>query len=553
MTERWYKEAVVYSIDVAAFQDSNDDGVGDLPGLISRLDYLSRLGVSCLWLNPVHPSPNRDDRYDVVDYYGIDPVLGSLGDFAELVHQAGSRGMRVLIDLVVNHTSDEHPWFQSARRSRDSRYRDWYVWSDEEPPDRAQGVVFPGEQEATWTWDDEAQAWYYHRFYDFQPDLNWANPEVRAEIRKVMAFWLQLGVSGFRVDAAPFVIEEIKPDGESTRDFAILDDWASFATWRRGDAVLLAEANVPESELVQYFSGPGGHGQRFHMLFGFLLNARTMLALARENAEPLLETLRDLPQLPRPSQWATFLRNHDEVDLSRLTTDQRRDVFEAFGPDPRMQIYGRGLRRRLAPMLGNDPRRIRMAYSLQLTLPGTPVLRYGEEIGMAEDLSLHGRAAVRTAMQWDDAPGAGFSGAPPDTFEHPIARTRMFGPKHVNVTAQSVDPESLLAWFERCLARLRECPEVGAGQATPVDVALPPSVTAHRMDSADGTMLFLHNLADVDVQVDIGDPGEGCTERLEVFSDGPYEVPSRDLTGLALRGYGYRWIRLRRGQGYQPY
>ena len=284
MSERWYKEAVVYCVQVDLFADSDGDGCGDLLGLIGRLDYLSRLGVTCLWLNPIHPSPRRDDGYDVTDYYGVDPRIGDLGDFAELTLQARARGMRIIIDLVVNHTSDQHPWFQAARSSPASPYRDWYVWSEDEPPDRWQGIVFPGEQTETWTFDEVAKTWYYHRFYDFQPDLNWSNPAVRAEIKKVMGFWLQMGAAGFRVDAAPFVLEQVSAGHDpGPMDYSILDDWRQDVQWRSGDAVLLCEANVSPTEISKYTGTTlEGPNDRAHMLFSFTSQlARLWLALAR--------------------------------------------------------------------------------------------------------------------------------------------------------------------------------------------------------------------------------------------------------------------------------
>ena len=548
MSERWYKEAVIYCVDVDTFQDSDGDGCGDLRGLISRLDYLARLGVTCLWLNPIHPSPNRDDGYDVADYYGVEPRLGSLGDFAELALEARERGIRIVLDLVVNHTSDQHPWFQSAISDPDSPYRDWYVWSADEPSDRRQGIVFPGEQTETWTWQKQAEAWYYHRFYDFQPDLNWSNPAVREEIKKVMGFWLQLGASGFRVDAAPFVLEQVQPGVDSPpKDFAILDDWRQDLQWRKGDAVLLCEANVEPDQVVGYLAGrPDGPNDRAHMMFNFLLNPRMWLALARADAEPVIDGLRGLPALPAMGQWATFLRNHDELDLSRLTKEQQQDVFRAFAPKPDMRLFDRGVRRRLAPMLGGDRRHIELAYSLQLSAPGTPVLRYGEEIGMGEDLSLPGRDAIRTPMQWDSGPGAGFSTAPADRLVQPVSTRGRFGNKQVNVLDQERDHGSLLSWFERALRTLRECPEVGVGTCTVVDVPLPRSVLAHRFDAPEGAMLFLHNLADTPVTIDIGKLDGVVGKPLEVFADGAYSPLTTRLTGIELRGWGYRWIRLRR-------
>ena len=544
MADRWYREAVLYCLDVETFQDSNGDGVGDLRGLVSRLDYLARLGITCLWLNPVHPSPRRDDGYDITDFYGVHPQIGTLGDFAELVHQAGARGIRVMIDLVVNHTSDEHPWFTSARASRDSPYRDWYVWSDTEPPDRRQGMVFPGEQDETWTWDATAGAWYYHRFYNFQPDLNTANPAVQAEIESIMGFWLALGVSGFRMDAAPFVIELTEPGNpDSPKDFDQLTRYRERMSWRQGDAVVLAEANVENAELVRYFGDDGGTNNRLPMLFDFVLSVNCLLALARGQAAPVTRALHNSPPIPHHAQWATFLRNHDEVDLSRLSKDEMAECFTAFGPDPDMQLYGRGIRRRLAPMLQGDQARLRLAYSLQFALPGTPVLRYGEELGMGDDLSLKEREALRTPMQWSNTRGAGFSGA--ETLVRPVIADGPFGYPTVNVASQRLDPDSLLAWFERMIRTVRECPEVGIGVCTVVPVT-PAAVLVHRMDAEQGSLLFLHNLGHEDLVVDVGPQPGQQGDPVEVFGDRPYDAAGPDLASIALAGSGYRWLRLRR-------
>jgi maltose alpha-D-glucosyltransferase/alpha-amylase len=548
MLARWYQEAVVYCVEVGCFQDSDGDGHGDLQGLIARLDYLSRLGVSCLWLNPIHPSPWRDNGYDVADYYGVDPRLGTLGDFAALTRAARERGIRIVLDLVVNHTSDEHPWFQSARSDPASPYRDWYIWSAEEPPDRRQGTVFPGEQDETWSFDEVAGAWYFHRFYRFQPDLNWANPRVRAEIGRIMAFWLELGASGFRIDAAPFVLEQTAPGVDpAPRDFSILDSWRQETQWQVGDSVLLCEANVPPSDVTAFVgSRVDGPTDRAQMLFDFLINPRAWLALARQDAEPLVEALTTAVKLPAGGQWATFLRNHDELDLSRLTPEQRADVFRAFAPQEGMRLYGRGIRRRLAPMLRGDRRRIELAYALQFALPGTPVVRYGEEIGMGEDLSLPGREAIRTPMQWEDGPTAGFSTAKPAELVRPVPRRGAYAPKRVNVRAQQRDPNSLLRWFENLAHTVREAPEIGTGQCSVVDVPLPRSVLAHRFDGPTGAILLLHNLADTPVTVDIGRLPGMADEASDILVDGPYDAPGRRLTGLSLNGWGYRWIRLSR-------
>jgi maltose alpha-D-glucosyltransferase/alpha-amylase len=548
--ERWYRNAVVYSLDVRTFQDSNDDGIGDLQGLISRIDYLSRLGVTALWLGPIHPSPRRDGGYDITDHYNIDPAIGSLGDFAQLMNVADERGLRVVLDLVVNHTSDQHPWFTSARSDPRSPFRDWYVWSKDEPPDRSAGMVFPGVQRETWTYCDRAGAWYHHRFHDFQPDLNIANRQVRGEISKIVAFWERLGVSGFRVDAAPFVIERTEPDGDPrNRDYAFLTELREQMSWRRGDAVFLAEVNVPSDELRLFFGDADGAANRLQMLFAFRLNEALMLALARQDPTPVVKALKTLPPLPRHGQWATFLRNHDEVDLSGLTEAERRDVFAAFGPDRHHQIYGRGIRRRLAPMLDGDERRLRMAYSLQFTMPGTPVLRYGDEIGMGEDLRLPERDAIRTPMQWSATTHAGFSTAADDNLIRPVISDGPFAYDLVNVTDQRRNPQSVLLWFERMLHTLRECEEIGIGHHSIVAVEA-PSVIAHRAEAASGSIVFLHNLADTPVEICLPEQPDEDDAPVEVLSNREYQ--QLDLRKLRLDGYGYRWIRLCRNHSSGP-
>jgi maltose alpha-D-glucosyltransferase/alpha-amylase len=547
--DRWYRHGTFYAVDVACFQDSNGDGVGDLQGLASRLGYLSRLGVTAVWLHPIHASPRRDGGYDVVDHFTVDPRFGSLGDFAHLMNEADEFGMRIVLDLVLNHTSDEHAWFVDACSSRDSPYRDWYVWSDDEPPDLMDGGVFPDVQPGMWTYHDRAGAWYRHRFYDFEPDLNTSNPAVRAEILKVVQFWLRLGVAGFRLDAAPFLIE--RRSGRGGPDFEFLRDLNEAISWRRGDAVLLAEANVPADELLDYFGETDGTVSRLQMLFAFQLNQCLMLSLAREDARPVTDVLRQLPELPRHAQWATFLRNHDEVDIGRLAENERQEVFAAFGPEPEMQAHGRGLRRRLAPMLDGDQRRMRMSYSLQLTMPGTPVLRYGEELGMGENLGLEERQAIRTPMQWSSAANAGFSEAAPDRLIAPVIDDGDYGHTKLNVTDQRRDPDSLLSWMERMLHTRREIPEIGEGDHEPIDTG-PHHVLVHRAQSDGNTVLFLHNLADRPCTLDLSAVVNEEDEPLDVATDGPYEEPD-GLGEVELHGYGYRWIRLRRKAGAPPF
>jgi maltose alpha-D-glucosyltransferase / alpha-amylase len=541
MPERWYQQAVVYCLDVETFQDSNGDGVGDLRGLTSRLDYLARLGISTLWLNPIHPTPGRDDGYDVSDYYGVDPRLGSLGDFVELVHQCENRGIRLMIDLVVNHTSDEHPWFRSARSGPDSPYRDWYVWSPTEPPHADEGVVFPGYQRGTWSYDKVAKLWYHHRFYDFQPDLNWSNPAVRAEIGRVVAFWLQVGVSGFRMDGAPFVIEEVHPDtSDRIMHYEWLNDLRDHIGWRRGDATILAEANVPREQILEFF---GPRGDRLPMMFNFAENQRIFLALARGTAVPVVTAIESSPKLPVSCSWATFLRNHDEIDLSGLAESERADVFAQFGPDKDMQLYDRGIRRRLAPMLGGDQKRIRLAYVLQFSLPGTPVIRYGEEIGMGDDLSLQQRDSIRTPMQWADVPQGGFTTA--EEAVRPVIAKGDFAWPAVNVRDQQRDPDSLLSWFQRVLPVLRETPEFGTGTCTVLDTR-DDTVLALRYDGPTGSVLAVLNLGRTAATVDLsGQVDAQDTAVLDVLSDRAYP-DGADLSALDLDDSGYRWIRLSR-------
>jgi len=378
--DQWYENAIIYCLDVETFADADGDGVGDFAGLTRHLDYLSGLGVTCLWLMPFYPTPNRDDGYDVADYAAVDPRLGDMADFAEFMVEARERGMHVIVDLVPNHSSDQHPWFQAARQDPDSPYRDYYIWREDDPGDTSDRVVFPGEQEGIWTYDEQAEAWYLHHFYAFQPDLNFANPAVRNEFRKFMGLWLKLGVDGFRIDAAPFLINLIGVENGRGMEPAheYLQELQDFATVRKGSAILLGEVDEGLSTIADYFGG----GNQLQALFNFPLNRFVFLGLAQESADPIKFGLQQLPTIPDRGQWVNFLRHHDELNLSRMTTDQREQILARFGPDPDMQIYGRGLRRRLAPMLGGDREHLLLAYSLLFSLPGAPMLFYGEEIGI---------------------------------------------------------------------------------------------------------------------------------------------------------------------------
>ncbi|MFC5824926.1 alpha-amylase family protein [Nonomuraea insulae] len=528
----WHKNAVIYCLDVETFKDGNDDGVGDFRGLTQQIDYLAGLGVTCLWLMPFFPTPNRDDGYDITDFYSIDPRLGTLGDFVEFMRTAHDRGLRVIADLVVNHTSDRHPWFEEARSGKDSPRRDWYVWSDTPEPDNPEQIVFPDKENSVWEYDESSGQYYLHSFYRHQPDLNVANPEVRDEITRILGFWMELGLSGFRVDAVPFLIENVNPKLANPHEF--LADLRAFMSRRMGGSILLGEVNVPYKDLLAYFGD--GLGDQITMCFDFIGMQSAWLSMARNDATALATALRERPKPPKDCQWAMFLRNHDELTLDKLTEDERREVFQAFGPSPDMQIYGRGLRRRLPSMFGGDLRRVKMAYSLLFSLPGTPVIFYGEEIGMGENLEEEGRMAVRVPMQWSAS--GGFSQAEP-VRKDPEGS---FAPDRVNVADQKRDTNSLLRWFQLLIERYRECPELAWGEHTVLDTGH-PAVLAHRCDADGATVVVAHNLCDTAVDVELPLDGlDGC-RLTDLLVDGTLEVSGKGVARLALDPHGCRWLR----------
>jgi trehalose synthase len=537
----WWKNAVVYCLDVQTFVDSDGDGVGDFAGLTSKVDYLAGLGITCIWLMPFYPTADKDDGYDITEHYGIDPRLGSFGDFTEFMRTARDRGMRVIADLVVNHTSNQHPWFQQAKVSRESRFREFYVWRDEVPADGPEGVVFPGLQDGVWSYDAQAGQYYLHRFHRHQPDLNVASTEVREEIRKIIGFWLAQGLSGFRVDAVPFLIEP----GGSLDDMELepheyLRDLRAFLSRRSGEAVLLGEVNLEAADQRRYFGDEDG--DELHMLFDFLGMQAAWLSLARSDARPLRDAIQSRTPIPDEAAWANFLRNHDELTLDKLTDSEREEVFAAFGPDPDMQLYGRGLRRRLPSMLDGDEQWIRMAYSLMFALPGTPTLFYGEEIGMAENLDVEDRMAVRTPMQWTGDESAGFSSAPADGLVRPLPSDKRFSAHAVNVRDQRIDPDSLLTWFETLIRLRKESPEVGWGDCR-VLATEPDAVLALRYDWHGRAVITVHNLGKRarTVELPIEDADDCVLRDLLRGDSGP--VPVRGgVARVKLAAHGYRWL-----------
>ncbi|WP_128548142.1 alpha-amylase family protein [Larkinella soli] len=533
----WYKNAIIYSLDLETFLDADGDGIGDFEGLCRRLDYLHALGVDAVWLAPFQPTPNRDNGYDIRDYYGVDPRHGSSGDFVAFMHQADKRGIKVIIDLVVNHTSDEHPWFQEARKAKDSRYRDWYVWSEKKPSDWNEGMVFPGVQKSTWTLDKKAGAYYFHRFFEFQPDLNVDHPEVREEIRKVMGYWLQLGVAGFRVDAVPFILESPSPGpAEPKLRFDYLYEMRRFLQWRKGDAVLLGEANVLPEDSRNYF-GPQGEG--IHLMFNFFVNQYLFYALATADVKPLAEALEATRALYPTAQWAHFLRNHDELDLGRLTDEQRQKVFDRFGPEETMQLYHRGIRRRLSPMLGSRPL-TELAYSLLFSLPGAPVIRYGDEIGMGDDLRLPEREAVRTPMQWSNDPQAGFSAS--EKVVHPVVEEGPYAYPHLNVAAQRRDPGSLLNWMTALVRLRKECLEIGNGDWQILDTnGLPVlAMLYHRQGRS---LVILHNFDEKPQEVALSLKQGRGSRLVDLMVDREETADAQGVHRILLDACGYRWFR----------
>ncbi|HEY6445244.1 MAG TPA: alpha-amylase family protein [Acidobacteriaceae bacterium] len=542
INDLWYKNAVVYCLSVATYMDADGDGIGDFKGLTRRLDFLQGMGITAVWLMPFQPSPGRDDGYDIADYYNVDPRYGTLGDFVEFTHGCEERGIRVLIDLVVNHTSNEHPWFREACRDRESKYRDWYVWSVKRPRDANSGMVFPGVQKSTWTWEKNARAYYFHRFYDFQPDLNTAHPEVQAEILKIMGFWLQLGVDGFRMDAVPFVIAKKGADlPRPVEHYDMLRSFSEFLTWRKSGAIILGEANVVPKTDLEYF---GKYGERLQMMFNFDVNQHLFYAMASGDTKPLVKALENTKARPATAQWGQFLRNHDELDLGRLTQTQRERVFEEFGPEKRMQLYGRGIRRRLAPMLHGDRRRLELAYSLMMTLPGTPVVRYGDEIGMGDDLRLPERNCARTPMQWSTEPHAGFT-----THEKPVMPViadGAYGFPQVNVAAQRRNPDSFLNWMERIIRMRKEIPEIGWGEFSFLRLRT-PGVLAMEYEWRNNSVLCLHNLMpeprEIRFRVRSKYAGEG-DHLINLLSDDHSDADDNGRHCIVLEPYGYRWFRV---------
>ena len=530
--ENWYANSIIYNLDVDVFQDSDHDGIGDFNGLTQKLDYLDSLGVEVIWLAPFQPSPDQDDGYDISDFYGVDPRLGTKADFDVFMKSAKAKGFRVIMDMVINHTSTEHQWFKTARADTNSKYHQWYVWSSKKPTDWNKGMVFPGVQNETWTYEDATEKYYFHRFYDFQPDLNYERSDVRRMAIDVLSYWMEQGMDGFRLDAVPFIIDKPKTGSKNPQHMHdILTEITAALRKIKQDVVLLGEANVTAEENAEYF---GKDGSRLQMMFNFYANQYLFYALAKRESTSFSKALEDFRTKPSSCQWVFFLRNHDEIDLDRLNKSQRDLVYEDMGPETNMQLYERGIRRRLAPMLG-DPKRIRMSYSLLFSLPGAQLIRYGEEIGMGDDLTLRERLSVRTPMQWDTTANAGFSKAT-KTFR-PVIGYGDYAYQKVNVSTEMADPESLLNFIRQLIALRKQHPEIGLGNWEIMD-----SGTAHvfliRYTHQRKILIVAHNFSENAQTIAIGSSVSDGRKPSRIFGNASTE---RDLN-FRIPGYGFQWF-----------
>lgn len=537
MTKYWYKNAIIYSLDVKSFRDSNGDGIGDLGGLMQSLDYLACLGINCIWMLPFYPSPLKDGGYDIIDHYNVDERIGTLQEFVHFVEMAKERGIRIMTDLVVNHTSDQHPWFREARKNKHSVFRKYYIWSEEKPENDSPDLLFPGVQKSNWSYDKTAGAWYYHTFYPNQPDLNVSNPEVQQEIKHILRFWLQLGIDGFRIDAVPHMLRNKGPEKFTGDPHDFIRDLREFANEHGQDIVLMGEADTSPDGYKKFF----GDRDQLHMLLNFYLNNHLYLALAQQSAEPLTRSLNILPHSDVRNQFANFIRNHDELDLEQLKEREREEVFAAFAPKANMRIYGRGIRRRLPPMLGNDPRCIKLVYSLLFSFPGTPVLRYGEEIGMGDMLSLKERNSVRTVMQWSNTRNGGFSTAPSKQLIWPVISSGEFGFRNVNVEDQAHERSSLLNTISNMISIRKSYPVFGWGQFDVIETGQ-QGVLVHVSRRDASVAVALHNFTGEECTVTMPMPEEEWRYFTEILSDHLYETFDHQSGQVTIGPYGYRWL-----------
>jgi len=536
----WYKDAVFYQLHVKSFADSNDDGIGDFPGLTAKLDHLSSLGIDCLWLQPIYPSPFKDDGYDISDYTNIHPSYGTLRDFERFLERAHARGLRVIIELVLNHTSDQHAWFVEARSSRDNPRRDWYVWSDTDDRYRGVRIIFIDTELSNWAWDPVSKAYYWHRFFSHQPDLNFDNPAVRDEVWNVMKFWLDLGVDGFRVDAVPYLVEREGTSCENLPEtHSVLKELRAKLDAHFSGKVLLAEANMWPEDVRPYF----GNGDEFHMSFHFPIMPRMFMALRLEDRKPLIDIIERTPSIPDSCQWAIFLRNHDELTLEMVTEIERQYMWDEYAKDPRARI-NLGIRRRLAPLMEGDRRRIQLMSSLLMSLPGSPIMYYGDEIGMGDNMYLGDRNSVRTPMQWTGGVNAGFSNADPERLWLPLVSNALYGFQAVNVESQQRNPTSLLNWTRRLIEVRRSTRVFGRG----VIHFLKPAnhrVLAFTRTLGRESVLVVCNLAGTAQVAELDLSALSGAIPIEMFGGSIFPRISQQPYPMMIGPYDFYWFRLR--------
>jgi len=523
----WYKDAIFYEVYVRAFYDSNNDGHGDIKGLIHKLDYLQELGITCLWLLPIYPSPLKDDGYDISNHYAVHPNYGSLEDFKELVDAAHQRGLRVIMDLVLNHTSDQHPWFMAARANPYSIFRNYYVWSQSSLTYRDARIIFTDTEESNWAWDERSKQYYWHRFYSSQPDLNYDNPLVQEEMLKIISFWLDLGVDGFRADAVPYLFERENTSCENlpeTHEF--LRKIREFINVNYPGRILLAEANQWPEDVLPYF---GKGDDEFHMGFNFPIMPRIFMALKQADRTQIAWIMGRTPLLRETNQWVTFLRNHDELTLEMVTEEERQWMWDHYAPEQRMRL-NLGIRRRLAPLLDNDRRKIELAHSLLFTLPGSPIIYYGDEIGMGDNIWLPDRNGVRTPMQWDADANAGFSEASIHSLYTPIIDDDVYGPAKVSVDVQRKDPTSMWNIIQKMVAIRKEYKAFGWGEFKWIEHES-NAVAAYERNHNETTIMIVNNLSEKDQSMNLDQ------EYIDLFSNQSVKPGKIELKPLQ-----YRWL-----------
>ncbi len=538
----WYKDAVIYQAHVRSFQDSTGDGIGDFPGLTRRLDYIASLGVTCVWLLPFYPSPLKDDGYDIAYYRDVHPTYGTLKEFRSFLEAAHARGLRVITELVINHTSDQHPWFQAARKApKGSKKRAFYVWSDTDTRYKDVRIIFSDTEKSNWTWDPVAGQYYWHRFFSHQPDLNFDNPQVRSAVMRIMRFWLDMGVDGLRLDAVPYLIERDDTECANLPEtHEVLKELRAALDARYRSRVFLAEANLWPADVIKYF---GDGTNECHMAFHFPLMPRLYMALRQGDRHPISEILSQTPAIPDTCQWAIFLRNHDELTLEMVTDEERDYMYEAYAADPQMRVNG-GIRRRLAPMMENNRQRIELMNGLLLSLPGSPVIYYGDEIGMGDNVYLGDRNSVRTPMQWTPDRNGGFSMADPARLYAPVIMDPVYGYQARNVEAQERLPWTLLNWMRRMIALRQKHKAFGRGDLTILRPENRPIFAFVRTWADEPPILVVSNLASTmqPAHLDLS----GWAGRVPIEMTGGTTLPTitNDPYFLTLGPYGFYWLRL---------